>query len=163
MSRNGYTLIELLVSISISIILLGFGFSAFRSFGATNELDSGIERIKNSLLEMRNFAFAPESIKSSNITHYGIKFNIDENSFILVRIKDDKCELGSIDSEIEKYTLNTILKLDSAPQLVCVKIGPEAETAIIGENLIKVEHLRTKKIKTIVINKITGQIDIQNE
>lgn len=163
LSRNGYTLIELLVSISITIILLGLGFAAFRSFGAASELDSGADRIRSTLFEMRNFAFAPESIKPLSVTHYGVQFNIDENSLTLVRIKDDKCEVAAIDSVIEKFTLNPILKINSAPTLVCTKISPEAETSVVGENLIEVEHRRTTNVKSLIINQLTGQIDIQNE
>lgn len=166
--EKGYTLIELLVSISITVILLGLGFSSFRSFGAASELDTGADRIRSVLLEARNLAFSPESGTSQDIAFYGVRFNVENNSFDLVRIKDEDlesevnlCQIENIvQPSVESFGLSELVRLTSAPDLVCFEINPNADVSFLRGNSIIIEHGRTTRQKQLTINGTTGQIDI---
>lgn len=165
--EKGYTLIELLVSISITVILLGLGFSSFRSFGAASELDTTADRIRSVILEARNLAFSPESTLSENIAFYGVQFDVTKEVFKLVRISDgnltlegNQCSSNSSIEQVESFPMSGLVKLVSAPSLVCFEINPNVDISFVGGSSIIIQHGRTTRQKELTINRVTGQINI---
>jgi prepilin-type N-terminal cleavage/methylation domain-containing protein len=72
--RGGFTIIELLVTISIMSILTIVLIPAMRSFDKNNSLMIAAEQLKSSLQMAQNYSRAPR-YEDSNIRTYGVRFN----------------------------------------------------------------------------------------
>ncbi len=167
--EKGYTLVELLTSITITVILLSLGFSSFRSFGATSELNSAGDEIRSVILEARNLALSPESNLAPDIFYYGVRFNVSDNSFDLVRVgrqsdENTACDPNSIQPSkvIESFNLPRLVNLESAHDLVCISIAPDADVSLMGGEPITIRHLRTERKKQVIVNEVTGQVSIES-
>lgn len=90
--KFGFTLVELMVTISIISIMTIVMIPALRSFDKRNKVMSGAEQMKSAILEARNFSMSPR-FSDSNIDRYAIKIpNINMANQI-------EYELGYLDND----------------------------------------------------------------
>ena len=73
--HNGFTLLELLVSISIITLLIGTGIPAFRHFGRVQALEQAVDQVKGATLDARAYALGPRAQKPADVTSYEIRFD----------------------------------------------------------------------------------------
>lgn len=71
----GFTLLELLVSISIIALLIGTGIPAFRHFGRVQALEQAADQVKGAILDTRAYALGPRAEKPPTATTYEIRFD----------------------------------------------------------------------------------------
>ncbi len=81
MNNKGLTVFELLITITISSILLTFGFRGFQSFQSRANINNGVRTIVSALNTARYKAICKNK---------HIKVNIKSNKFLLMEKKDKK-------------------------------------------------------------------------
>ncbi len=79
--RSGYTLVELLVTITISILLVTFGVSAYRRSADIQEIRADTETILSTLQSIQKAASSgKEDCSSTNGIYLGERFTTTANS-----------------------------------------------------------------------------------
>ena len=73
--QKGFTLLELLVSVSIITLLIGTGIPAFRHFGRVSQLDQAADQVKGAILDARAYALGPRAEKGAAADWYQISFD----------------------------------------------------------------------------------------
>ncbi len=68
----GFTLIELIITISIIGLMTAVLLPAMRSYERHNKLDNAVEQLKSTLTEARTYALAPRE-EDSHVNRYGIR------------------------------------------------------------------------------------------
>lgn len=170
---RGFTLVELLVSISIVTVMMGVGLPAFRNYGRKAELNQAATDIQVAILQAHNLALAPESDKPSAVDYYGVQFNPD-NSFDLIRgvRKLDGCPdpeiistpLSQPPAQLEHHQLPTGISFNKKPDCVGYLVGTGGSPVIDSQNhLITLESNKipdSSRSQDIQINSVTGQVSI---
>src|SRR3990167_2283872 len=94
MKRPGVTLIELLVTLTVSAILLAIFVPAFRTFEEKNNLSQAAQQMRNALLRSQGFALAPRQ-GSLMINCYAITFSTTTTEYDVVEVTNATPETGS--------------------------------------------------------------------
>jgi len=94
MKRPGVTLIELLVTLTVSVILLAIFVPAFRTFEEKNNLSQAAQQMRNALLRSQGFALAPRQ-GSLMINCYAITFSTTTTEYDVVEVTNATPETGS--------------------------------------------------------------------
>ncbi len=94
MKRPGVTLIELLVTLTVSVILLAIFIPAFRTFEEKNNLTQAAQQMRNALLRSHGFALAPRQ-GSLQINCYAITFSTTSTEYDVVEVTNAIAQTGS--------------------------------------------------------------------
>lgn len=78
--KKGFTLVELIVTVSIILIMLALSLPSFSNYGRENELYQTYLNIKSAIDETKNYALAPRSEKNIDSDVYRIEFICDSGS-----------------------------------------------------------------------------------
>ncbi|MDO8513161.1 MAG: prepilin-type N-terminal cleavage/methylation domain-containing protein [bacterium] len=76
-SKFGFTLIELMITISIMGILTVVMIPAIRSFDRRNKVTSAAEQLKSAILEARNYSMSPR-FSDTNIDRYSVMMDLSQ-------------------------------------------------------------------------------------
>lgn len=121
--RVGFTLVELLVTISIISLLTIIMIPALRSFDRRNRVESAAEQMKAALMEVRNYSMSPRS-GDSNLDRYVLKFI---NTSDRVTYELGFCsKTGATSAEAcksENFTLILEKKLPKGVSVEDIKVG----------------------------------------
>lgn len=166
MRNSGFTLVELMVSISIVTVMMAVGLPAFKNYGRKAELNQAATDIQVAILQAHNLALAPESDKPSSVDYYGVKFNSD-NSFDVIRgiRKLNGCPESS--SQLEHHQLPVAISFKQQPQqpdCVGYLVGAGGSPVIGSQNLITLESNKipdSSRTQNIQIIPVTGQVSIE--
>ncbi len=169
---KGFTLIEILVSLSIVGVLLATGIPAFRSYGNTAQLTQAARDVEVSLLEARNFALAPPAENTNLVTHFGIRFeDAGPGTYALIAVNADlppnclqanptSCQA----SVIQTRSLPQGISFVDPPRYAWFSILRQGEVVLdpVDNDLALVTSKRVSGSATVelVINPVTGQVTI---
>lgn len=172
---GGLTLIELIITLSIIVLLLGAGIPAYRHYSYVNDLAQAAQDVKNAILETQSFALAPEADKNPIVSISGADYPADS---YLVNFPLNGTEYSIyLASSVKpgEYPTNPI-KSYFLPRGISFSNGEVIQYSI--ENQAKISYFTPSTIdgdetsiilisnkltdqKTIEVNKETGQISIQ--
>ena len=167
----GFSLVELLVSISIVTLMLGVGVPAFRAYGRQSAFDQAATDIQVAVLQAHNLAFAPETNKPSMDNYYGLSVNAVTGTYDVVR----NCWPTSLpnscpnprqpDVIIERHQLEAGIIFSSQPSPVGYLVGMGGEPVVSAPpaNAISIRsnQLSGASDKVITVNPVTGQVTVR--
>lgn len=166
---NGFTLVEILVTIAIVGLMLIVSVPAFRNYKDKNDLSRGADLMQAAIYETKNLALSPQTDKKDSTGYYVIRFNsIYGNDEVAIY------EAPSVDSGLNDMTL--VKKFD-LPQGLSLQLGDSDNIEIFysiedqgkiakpTSNVeLKIKHDNIEgdnNTKTIFVNHITGQVTIK--
>ncbi len=147
--KKGYTLIEVLISLTILGIFFGFGYANFRDYSRRKALEGVVEGVKSELRFTQSKAIAGE--KPDNPNCQGINI-LDSYSFVIVDTNTysirANCSGGVVsikDSEVldEGVSMSSTLATISFKVLGKGTNIPEGETVVITFTQSKTNDTRT--------------------
>lgn len=140
-SARGYTLIELIVAISIIGILAGIAFLGLRGVnGRENTRNVGLE-IRAALRNAQEQALVSKLNSAGNpAAYYGIVINADSYQFVRIEKVADG-QLGSFASP-------TILNTNTYPTAVTVTTTPTVKFIVFTENKSQVHFFDSSAVGT---------------
>ncbi|MCA9388646.1 prepilin-type N-terminal cleavage/methylation domain-containing protein [Candidatus Berkelbacteria bacterium] len=167
---KGFTLVEILVSMSIVVLMLGVGIPAFQQFGKQAELDQAASEVQTAILEARNLALSPEAGKAPQIDYYGLIFHSDgsggqTNQYSVVRIdSNNPPTLPLADDLIVKIrTLPRGLAFQQTPTNLWYSIIGQGEVKFDGDNPVILRiGSDPPRGKELDVNQVTGQVVIRD-
>ena len=161
MKSAGFTLVELMVSVSIIVLMMGVGLPAFRQYGRRAELAQAGTDIQVALLQAHNFALAPESDKPSTDDYYGIVFDNSRGSFDLIRgINDPSGNCPASSTMLEHHVLPVGISMTPST-IFCIGylIGRGAEPSLTSTSTaIALRSNRVGGSLNIQVNQVSGQV-----
>ncbi|MFZ5363974.1 MAG: pilus assembly FimT family protein [Patescibacteria group bacterium] len=170
--KKGFTIIELLVSLSIFIIVTAMVVTNFRGGNRSDELKIAAETIASSLRRVQNMALAGELVDGiSPPGGYGIYFNLGNPGQYLIFADKD----GDLAYDVGEVLADGAI--DLADNITLENILPAAASTIIfkppkptiyinggvGDNIlgVTVKHSLSGKVKKILVNRISGRVDVE--
>lgn len=167
MKNAGFTLVELLVSISIMIVMLGVGMPAFQKYGRRAELQQAATDIQVALMQAHSLALAPEADKPSGVNYYGVQFTAPISFNVIRGIQAPQATgCPTSPTTIERHALPVALSMTSiVPLSGCIGylVGKGGEPSIAGSGpaIIGLTSTRINGVgMNVQINQVTGQVSI---
>lgn len=163
-SKNGFTLIEMLVTIGIIAIMLVVSIPGFNNYKAINNIKNIANRIQSTIYESRSLALSPPIEKKENTEYFGIVIKKNPNNIVEVQ----KFEAGDFENIniIDTYLLPQGYDLDNELEIFfSISKAGKIEQIIPDENIVVLElkKIDNEKLKKyIIINKITSQVIIND-
>lgn len=167
-NKQGFTLIELIVTMAIIVILLAVSIPAFRSFGQANQLYRTSQDIKALVELARSSALAPSTGKTAGVDKYKIIFSQSEKQIAFY--EDDLAnylEVIKLPSDYQWKFYSPLLETASSEVIVYYlitdqgkvsSIQPEITTSEIKIGLKDTSLAENEDEVIITINKETGLI-----
>lgn len=160
--KNGFTLIEILVTITIVAFLLIVSIPAFRNYQYKNDLTRSADMVQSAIYETKNLSLAPQIDKQNNTTYYAINFDSGTNQMIIYEASSDTT-LPSDGTLVKTFDLpNNIIFSDDTVANIYFSIAKQGK--IVGSDTqdiiitISSDKLEKNNTKTIEVNNITGQV-----
>src|SRR3990167_2736968 len=122
MKRPGVTLIELLVTLTVSAILLAIFIPAFRTFEEKNNLTQAAQQMRNALFRSQGFALAPRQ-GSININCYSITLSTTAAEYDVVEVTNADPQTGSVCGQIGTGTVAVIDRNFFTPSVRLISIS----------------------------------------
>lgn len=169
--KNGFTLVEILVTISIVALLMIISIPSFRNYKYRNDLSRGADLIQSAVYEARNLALAPQTDKADDSGYYVIRFTDESNG--------NEVAIYEADSEITEFDNMILVKKLDLPSGILIEEGVanfptdgiffsiEKQGKIVKPEENSDIVIRHKNInsdndsKTITVNHVTGQATIE--
>jgi prepilin-type N-terminal cleavage/methylation domain-containing protein len=170
MNKNGFTLIEILVTISIMVLLLATALPSFKTYSAINDLDRNVELISSAITETQTLAMAPPTDKVKDYDGYKIMF--DQTGYQIysgIITKNSTGDVFDLDSsnqvlyKSEKISLTNKINVSGSPYIIYSVVGqgkiiyPKTNVVLPIQN----QSIIKNNIKTISINVFTGQVEVK--
>jgi prepilin-type N-terminal cleavage/methylation domain-containing protein len=170
--KKGFTLIELLVSIGIFIVVTGMVVANFRAGSRSDELKITADALVSNLRRAQNMSLAGELVNGVTPPGgYGVYFNLgtpnryvifaDSNGNLVYDANEDLSDgLIVLPKDI---VINTV----SPKNISSVVFKPPKPTIYINGDppsdtlVVTLKHNVTGKSKKIIVNRISGRIDIE--
>lgn len=152
----GYTLIELLVGLTIISLLFGFGFVSFREFSRRQALAGVAKTIRGDLRLAQQMALSGEKPLHSPCTSAkllnGYRFTVVDSQQYAIRAY---CSIGGSEVEVEVKTVNLVSGVSIStpfpdPNPILFKVLGQG-TNIPGQTTIILTQSLTGNIVTITI------------
>ena len=165
MKQAGFTLVELLVSISIIVVMMGVGLPAFQTYGRTAELKQAGTDVQGAMLQAHNLALAPEADKPSADDYYGVSFNPQNTSYDLIRgvhVSTGACP--TTPTILEHHVLPLAISMTpSVAFCVGYLVGRGAEPSIDPAltSIAITSNRLPGTTMSIQVNQVTGQVTVQ--
>ena len=158
---QGFTLIELVVSVSIITLLIGGGIPAFRHFGRVQQLDQAADQVKGAILDTRAYALGPRSEKPSTVDWYKISFDQVAESYTLSEGSTAIGNATSLPPFIQIVSATNPIGYSVSGQGKVIKPGPPP-VAFVSDPVIILRNsqLDATTIRTITVNRQTGAVNI---
>ena len=162
---QGFTLLELLVSISIITLLIGTGIPAFRHFGRVSQLDQAADQVKGAILDTRAYALGPRAEKPAEIDWYQIVFDQVAQSYSLSE--------GSV-TVVSTATLPPFIQITSATSPIGFSVSGQggvvnppvapatSQVKVLTDPVVVLRNsqLAATTARTITVNRQTGAVSI---
>jgi len=175
--QRGITLVEIMITIGITVLMMGVGIPAFRTYQFQNELNNYSENVKDIILTTQNYALAPEYDKNPNFNSYILYFDDSSQSFRifsgncdesgLKQVLEEKNAVKSIAIDPNLVKIESNLSEGDRQKVICYGIGSQGKIIYPVDNLDINFTLTHKKIsddknnvRSIKLNPITGQVSI---
>jgi Tfp pilus assembly protein FimT len=132
---NGYTLIELLIAVSLTIILSGFGIAGFNNFNRNQVVNSAGKKIAEELKYTQSLVINQQKPLNGCITLNGYNFSITNSStgtYSITAVCTPACD--GDDCIIKTETLGISLSGASSVYFNILTSG----VTIIGENYLSI-------------------------
>lgn len=170
--KRGFTIIELLVAMSIFVIITAMVVANFRAGSRSDELRIAAETLVSNLRKAQNMALAGQLKDGiSPLGGYGVYFKLAESDRYIIFADLD----GELDYDMgEALADGTVIlprdvRIDGIQPTVIstVVFKPPKPTIYINSGVqenslsIKLKHNLSGKTKLIVINRISGQINVE--
>jgi len=172
---KGFTLVELLVTISLTMILLGIGIYYSRSIKFANILEENITFLASKIYQARSLALSPKKISGNNPCGFGIYLPpfppFPKNEFYLFADLAANCEnsdhkWSSPAETIEKFTLSPSVEIlwrhlvvsgvtSSVSEISILFTPPEPKVYFNG-----VEATSSSEARMVVVEKVTGRAGV---
>ncbi len=104
-AHNGFTLLELLVTIAILITLTGIGIAGLSNYRQLNQLTLAADEVKDAILQAQTLAYSPTN---ENAEQY-IVASLDQINYHLYAV------VGSQSLEVKSFQLRTGTTFSSVP------------------------------------------------
>jgi prepilin-type N-terminal cleavage/methylation domain-containing protein len=104
--ENGFTLVELIVTIGIVVFLMALLFPSFRNYERRNNLEQSAEEVRSAILETKNYAMGPRA-GAKNVDYYKIVFQQGDREYSIVEGSD-----SGTGTTVRTYSLPTNIKFD---------------------------------------------------
>ena len=163
--KLGFSLIELLVTISIITIMTGISIPSFRNYQYKTGLDYNSRLIKNEIQFARSYSLSPPTAYSGS-DMFGIK--IDPNTKRIIKMRKNESDLTGAGIEIESPIIiaeNYSITQPTSETIFYFKIGYNGDLYKVDNRLpssnvtIKLAENRTGDEKTIIVDRL-GMIKI---
>lgn len=91
MKKNGFTLVELMVSIAIGVLVVGFGAVSLNNFYQQQKVESVSQELLSDLILARNYAVTNQIPGDSPVNTDRVTVTIDSNGLMVIKTqkKDD--------------------------------------------------------------------------
>ncbi|MDO8513912.1 MAG: type II secretion system protein [bacterium] len=163
--KKGYTLVELLVVISIITIFTAIVLPGFKRQRPEQALEQAALEIRSSILQARALALAPQN-KYNGTDCFGLHFNPDKTTEI-IRYKDGtsySCETPIPEDDgtegLKGYDKNLVFKLNNFPPAFTVQFRSAANQVYLPDgNTLTLETDNRKA--TLTVDEVTGYTDIK--
>jgi len=155
-SARGYTLIELLVAISLALIISSFGLAYYSSFNRRQIVEQAAKRIVSDIRLAQNLALAQQKPPDCVCTIFnGYLFNrITGSSYRIVPDCSPVCGVSVKDVELENILLSGIKSIKFAVLTQGVVITPP------GLKRLKVKYQDSSYNRDIVVG-TSGDLTIE--
>ncbi|PIP51608.1 hypothetical protein COZ61_02245 [Candidatus Berkelbacteria bacterium CG_4_8_14_3_um_filter_33_6] len=153
--KMGFSLIELLVTISILVLLTGLTIPSYRSYQRKTGLDYYSKLIKNEIQFARSYSLSPPT-EHIGFDMFGVTINTTNNTFQKIKKSSDTGDVITIESPLiidGDYTLATT----SSPPEIYFEVGRNGE--ISSEVVVELTEKNLSQTKTITVNQ-SGLITI---
>lgn len=168
-AERGFTLVELLIVMAISVALMAIAIGAIRHYWLVRSLEGGTEQVVS---EMR--AAHARTMAESHPLVYGVRFTVGESAWELVRYdpraeEGDRCTIaGSNDFDADVYVSSASFessdKYDSEATADCASEFPGSVfalflargTATAGE--VRLQHDGIGRSEDIEVLGLTGRV-----
>ena len=156
---RGFTLLELLVSIALIALMLGFLIPGFSYFDRINKIDRAAHNLRATILETKNYALAPRT-QAVNVDSYIIKFNQPTPGQYGIY----EHGISGVENNVKTFSLPTGLTFSALPTPAEIKYSIAEQGRIINfpDPAITIGISNSSgNSKNIVVQKETGQVEIQ--
>ena len=146
--KMGFSLIELLVTISILVLLTGLTIPSYRSYQRKTGLDYYSKLIKNEIQFARSYSLSPPT-EHIGFDMFGVTINTTNNTFQKIKKSSDTGDVQSIDSPFiidPSYSLTT----DGNNEFY-FQVGMNGETDKSDNIVITLTENSLSQTKTITI------------
>ena len=162
--KNGFTLIEILVTITIVGLLLVISVPNFRSYKNKNDLSRAAAIVQSGIYETRNLALAPGISKQEETKYYVFSADTGENVYKISESTYLPNDIGAENSSmtlIETGNLPENVKFDN-DEKIYFSIEKQGKIEDVeGNNPLVISHNSLKNTtKSIETNIVTGQVTI---
>lgn len=166
--KRGFTLIELMVTLSMVVLLLAGGVPAFNRFNYNNELQRASDTLIGGINEAKTLALAPGHDKKALYDSYKIEFlangyeisvgKWDGNSDLVKNenINREKIRSDYLPSRVTLDQQDIGKKIIFSITNLGGIIWPQASDVIIT-----LTHAKLSNSKKIIVNSETGQMRVQ--
>ncbi|MCK5095782.1 MAG: prepilin-type N-terminal cleavage/methylation domain-containing protein [Candidatus Pacebacteria bacterium] len=147
--KKGFTLVELLVTITIVLVLLAISVSAFINTREVRALEKEVDTVAHLLEETRSLTLA-----SKNDTYYGVNIDTTNNTVTIIIAGDT----NNIYREVVLDNYVTISEINSASPTTNFE-RLTGKVSVSGDIIISLTSDPTQT-KTIILHP-TGLVDVQ--
>jgi len=166
---QGFTLVEILVSMGIVLLLLGVGAPAYQSYGRRIALEQAATDVETAIQEAHNLSLAPPVEAPPGTRYYGVSFH-DTQTYIIQEIGGDTCKPPATDCVFatrSQYKLPAAIHFSgSEPAYLWFSITRQGEVLVpMGASLkLASDSLPSgKNTYSVTVNSITGQVTIEGQ
>lgn len=172
-NRSGFTLLELIISLGITLVITGIVIANFQQADRNFALRQATLQLESNLRRMKLLSLAGSQTQGSvPLGGYGLWFSQAEpQRYILFADFDGNREydLGEelSDGLVQLPMAVTIKNLSPAARLTLVFSQPQAKIFLnqhereVNFVAITLEHAQTHSFKVVVLNTLSGQVNIQ--
>lgn len=162
---NGFTLVELLVSMGIMAILSTMGFAAVGNFTEQKQLKMDAMTLETEINTARLLAYEGKDIKKSK--GFGIFLSSeDKSNYYVYSDLNGNLMYDQTDEIISKKIFSNKVQFANRDNLdVCFKLSPETGACSSGmdcgaskEKSLTIQGTKTRVSKTIIINLQNGKV-----
>ncbi len=157
---KGYTLIELLVTITIVVLLSGTSLAAYLSYNENRLLDSDARNLNSMLGKVRSKAkFLEYPAGCTGLLNFTLSTDLDSEGERKILKYVANCTSGTTEPVLEQVLSSSVFLTDFS--LVVVPQTGSLEPFVDVEITIKSTKATQKTIK-IVVSKLLGNLNIIN-
>lgn len=167
---GGFSLIEVVVSITIVALMLGVGIPAFRSYGRLAAFRQAAADIQLAILQAHNLALAPEVEKPANHNYYGVQF-LPDGRYQVMRCEEsqassNRCASGS-EQTVAQYRLEAGISFAGVqPSYLGYRVATGGKPVVsttanvitIHSDFVPIDDLATIRL---TVNPVTGQVSTE--
>jgi prepilin-type N-terminal cleavage/methylation domain-containing protein len=143
--NRGYTLIEILVGLTIIGLLFTFGYASFREYSRRQALAGAARKVKADLRSAQGLALSGKKPESNCPILDGYRFNISGSSYSI------KAVCGGSDKSIEKDFIPLPNGITSSSANILFKILGQG-TNITGQITITLTQAGTNPPQTVTVD-----------